>query len=223
MLNFYAQVIWNNSNIKVDYQIFFCKHLFDKGLIYVKDLFDDNGVPFTYNHFCRIYDINDFPFTRFWGIIAAIPRLWRRSRLNTSQLDCNIINALWIQHKTAFSQYMYTVFINKLTLPPTSIAKWDLAFPHLSIEWDNCFSMAWATVYESKIRYFQFRFLHRILPTNSLCFKMKIKASPLCTFCSSEADSLDHLFCTEAVLFTNPSVIQACSSIYTVNFTDKAS
>ena len=44
-------------------------------------------------------------------------------------------------------------------------------------------------------RNFQYKILDRILYTNKSLHKMKIVSSPLCTFCHTSEESLEHLFC----------------------------
>lgn len=46
-------------------------------------------------------------------------------------------------------------------------------------DWDRIFKMPWLSVNEVKIRYFQFRFLTRILPTNRLVNLMGRKINHL--------------------------------------------
>ena len=52
---------------------------------------------------------------------------------------------------------------------------------------------------------FQYKIIHRILPTNSLLHKVKKVASPSCPFCPSECQTLWHLFinCMHASCFWN--------------------
>ena len=47
---------------------------------------------------------------------------------------------------------------------------------------------------DTKIHYFQFRILHRIIGVNTLLYKMKIISSPMCTFCKSHDETIEHLF-----------------------------
>ena len=58
---------------------------------------------------------------------------------------------------------------------------------------------------EIKLTMFQYKIIHRILPTNSLLHKMKKVASPSCPFCPSECQTLWHLFinCMHASSFLN--------------------
>ena len=43
------------------------------------------------------------------------------------------------------------------------------------------------------LRYIQFRTLHRRFFTNNILFQMRIKNSPLCTFCNESDDSNEHM------------------------------
>ena len=58
---------------------------------------------------------------------------------------------------------------------------------------------------EIKLTVFQYKIIHRILPTDSLLQKLKKVASPSCPFCPSESQTLRHLFinCVHASSFWN--------------------
>ena len=47
---------------------------------------------------------------------------------------------------------------------------------------------------ESKLRVFQFKFLHRKLATNCFLFKTGIKSNDQCSFCKESSETLLHLF-----------------------------
>ena len=49
-------------------------------------------------------------------------------------------------------------------------------------------------IISSKLRNFQFKFLHRRIATNSFLFKIKLLESNLCCFCQSAKETLLHLF-----------------------------
>ena len=55
----------------------------------------------------------------------------------------------------------------------------------------------------TKLVNFQFRFLHRILPTNLFLTKIDIKQDPNCSFCTIHPENLIHLFwnCTIVATF----------------------
>jgi len=47
---------------------------------------------------------------------------------------------------------------------------------------------------EVRLRDFQNRIIHRILPTKELLFRMKIAHDDVCSFCHAEVETLEHLF-----------------------------
>ena len=46
---------------------------------------------------------------------------------------------------------------------------------------------------DTKLRWFQYRIVHRIIPTNRYLFKCKIVDSPLCNICNQEEETISHL------------------------------
>ena len=48
---------------------------------------------------------------------------------------------------------------------------------------------------DAKLRNFQYKIMHHILPTNSFLSKCKIKETDKCDFCKTEKETLEHLFC----------------------------
>ena len=82
---------------------------------------------------------------------------------------------------------------------------------------EKTFQLARACTKSTKIIIFQFKFLHRRLPTNSFVYKIAIKDNDLCTFCQEETDTLLHLFwqCKVTCLFwgTFFQWLQSCSLI----------
>ena len=58
----------------------------------------------------------------------------------------------------------------------------------------QCFPFKCTKITNTKLITFQFKFLHRILATNSFLKKIGITQSDLCTFCKTEVESLIHLF-----------------------------
>ena len=92
------------------------------------------------------------------------------------------------------SQLVYSHLIKKISLPPLAIEKWNIQFNIDEDDWESIFQNPYYSVRDVKIQYFQFRFLHRILGTNRRLFLMKIKDSPLCSFCKIEEESIEHLF-----------------------------
>jgi hypothetical protein len=56
------------------------------------------------------------------------------------------------------------------------------------------FSLPFKISNDSGLQWFQYRINHRIIATNSLLLKMKLKDNELCSFCKNEIESLEHMF-----------------------------
>ena len=50
------------------------------------------------------------------------------------------------------------------------------------------------TTIDTKLREFQYKYIMRIIPTNTYLFKCKLAPSNLCDFCSSYTETVNHLF-----------------------------
>ena len=76
----------------------------------------------------------------------------------------------------------------------------------MSFNWQSIFHLAFSVTYDTKLQSFQYKFLHNIIIyTNAMLYKMKIVASPLCTFCRMTPETTSHLFldCTIVKHFWN--------------------
>ena len=60
------------------------------------------------------------------------------------------------------------------------------------LEWREIYSLTSKVLIDTKSREFQYKILNRYL-TNSFVHKIGLIASPLCTFCGLEGESLEHL------------------------------
>ena len=73
-------------------------------------------------------------------------------------------------------------------------AKWEHTFQDENLNWNKIHSLPFSCTIDSKLRNFQYKYIMRIIPTNKLLLKFKIKTTNLCDFCSMFIETLDHLF-----------------------------
>lgn len=190
---FENEIIWNNSHIKVDNKIVFYQFLYSKGIDHVYNFFNNDKKLMQFNEFVAVYNLDNFPFTRYNGLISAIPTFWKQNLQNTDYSynhNEDLLNRL-LAHKSV-SQWAYGNIANEIFTPPTALQKWNYHFEN--DKWSNIFSSAWFSVRDVKLHYFQFRFLHRILGTNRRLHLMKFVESPLCSFCKIHEETIEHLF-----------------------------
>lgn len=92
------------------------------------------------------------------------------------------------------SKHIYKSLITRVSTPPAAVAKWNLYFNITATQWEKIFQAPFRSVRDSKLQYFQFRFLHRIIGTNHYRHKMGQIDNPRCHFCGRYDETLLHLF-----------------------------
>jgi hypothetical protein len=60
----------------------------------------------------------------------------------------------------------------------------------------------------------QYKFLHRVIPTNTFLFKIHIKDTKLCSFCNVEDETVEHLFFNCPLLFPFLRALYDCLKRY---------
>ena len=79
---------------------------------------------------------------------------------------------------------------------PTSVMKWKTLHEDFDMseeEWTDVFLRPYICLRETKLQSFQYKIIHRIINCNKKLFNMKIKNSPVCTYCD-QTDDIGHFF-----------------------------
>ena len=63
-----------------------------------------------------------------------------------------------------------------------------------NVNWGNTYRLPFLCTTETKLRVFQFMFLHRRIATNDFLFKIGLKQADSCSFCGEFTETLAHLF-----------------------------
>ena len=193
--NYATQYVLNNSHIKIDNKLFFSNLLLIANVYCVKDFFDVDGQPLDYNTFITKNILPAFPFTTYLGIIRAIPNVRKHNLFPHQLCNENIQRLICFCSTSKPSQHVYYTLISKIVSTPTALKKWS-SLLYNPPDWKTIFNISFIAVRNSKLQYFQFRFLHRIFGVNSFLYKINVSDSPLCTFCKNEPETLEHLFWT---------------------------
>lgn len=195
--DFLGQSIWFNQNIKVGKTTCFYKVWYDHGIAFVNDLIDRNGNFYSLEILQELYRFNT-NFVIYEGLLAAIRKYLQSLKLSTfpSHLEqpvCPSWVCLIIQHQKGCRD-IYDVLIEG-NVVPTSKSKWETELTlYRGFEWNKIYKMPFLCSKDTNLQWFQYRINHRILATNSLLFKMNIKNTDVCSFCSEESETLIHLF-----------------------------
>ena len=164
------------------------------------------------------YHITNLPSTLYWGLVNCIPNEWK-TQLGVHNPDQKNYNISFLERALQLkscSRFIYSCYLADIVEIPTAVSKWEMNFPYLNMDWSCFFRMPWCSTSDSKIQYFQFKFLHRIIPTNKYLQLIGRNESDLCTFCNTETETLEHLFWN--CIHTSPFILDSECKILNTQF-----
>lgn len=190
------QVIWYNSHIRVqDFPLTALK-AWEKGLVKISQLFDDNGILHSYQY------INaNYPGALTWfqhaQIISAIPHEWRQTLLSDSiTLDILLTPYEKFINENKISQQVYRKLIGNSAELTSVRIKWQMRLLReiSETEFNKMFNNIKLLTISTKLRDFQFRLLHNKIVTNRQLYIWRKRTDDLCTFCQIDMEHTLHLF-----------------------------
>ena len=199
-INFREQGLWFNSLIRIANKPIFFKEWSEKGITKVKDLQMTGTNRFLpLNALASKYDIKPRPLG-FYGLVSAVKSL-RKTVTEVDEIKNQNPETLCdrIMKSQRPGPLIYKKFIKANSLTPTnSQNKWLQDCNYLEEEntfnWKLAYLLAPSCTKSTKLIEFQFKFLHRRIPTNNFLFKIGRKENENCTFCHSASETLIHLF-----------------------------
>ena len=198
-------IVWNSKHICVDNKSVFHRSLFKKGIITLEDLVNES------KDLIVKQSSNNSHFTPtevflLMQVIDALPLQWRNSlALHGQKSDKTfiLIDHIKLRLKDqevsidkAVSKDIYGDIRSKYETTPTAQAKYTEQYSNSCLEWKEIYNLQFKVLKDTKSREFQYKILHRYLTTNAFLHKIGLIASPLCTFCGAESESLEHLLIT---------------------------
>ena len=99
-----------------------------------------------------------------------------------------------IEINTKKSSFFYRNIVNKSICHPLSENFWKNMFQNETILFDKCYLNRIKFLKDHKLAQFNFKFYHRILPTDKNLCRWKIQDSDKCTFCNNLNDETNLLF-----------------------------
>ena len=215
------EVIWNNSNIRVDGKPIYLSHWVKKGIVRIKDLMDTGDSLFSYQGFKRKYGL-EMPFLEFYGIVNSIPKQWKRmlgeyigptyEELWNITIGCNrpvkIFYKQIFQEENTLLRYAYKWQENiDSDMDPDHLVK--------SIE------KSWKMTNIPKLRSFHYRIVTNTLVTNTKLFYYKMRPDKMCSFCGKVEETKSHLFIHCEMIETLLSYIKSLVVIDNCNFAER--
>ena len=163
----------------------------DKGVTTVEDVVDENGEFLSFERFKEKHHDVSTNFLVYSGIINAIKAYQKAVNIEPEENCTGSGNKAWslIMQRP---KNVYSVLV-KPKLSPICISKWTRDFVDLP-SWKSIFLKCKKTTPDAQLKWFQFRLLHRLLPTKRFLYIRKLSESSVCTFCQREEESILHLF-----------------------------
>lgn len=187
------QVIWGNSNIRINGEVVFSNHAYDVGLIAIGDLVIGNKI-MSYDELSLKYgNVISWFFHR--QIVAAIPVMWKQQIATQGSL---IVQRGYTTNfvRIAQARNIYTSLISCSTNVENKFEKWqqEIELDLESEQFLKLFANIYAVTYSTKYRNFQYNLMMRVLVNNCHLYRWKIRSDELCSFCNRERESYKHLF-----------------------------
>ena len=155
---------------------------------------DESSNFFSLAAFQIKYNLQVRPLT-FFGLISAVNRLRRQNTKTQSKYENRFSKFLMSQKP---SKFIYQEIVSKNCERPISCQeKWykDINLPLKEIiNWKVAYQTSFQCTKSSKLITFNFKLLHRRLPTNCFLKKVGLRDDDKCSFCNKETENLIHLF-----------------------------
>ena len=126
--------------IRGNKKVLFIKSWYDKGIITLSNLLDENGNIFTFFLFRNKYKF-EYNFVEFYSVKTAIPHNWKNNIPKCSEADLKAQEEMIknIMKVTKICRYIHNLSVQHTFSPPKSIDKWNSLFNIPNIDWGKIF------------------------------------------------------------------------------------
>ena len=194
-------IIDGTKIVLVNKKMAFFPHWYQVEIKQISNLFDScEGHFLSFDSFCNNFNVK-CNFLQYYSILSYIQQNWKKLLQESSKdPDTPLTSICSLSCKA-----IYSILLNLECLPPPTSEKKFLASGVEKSDLKKVYLLPFKATKQIKLAMFQYKIIHRILPTNSLLHKMKKIASPSCPLCPSECQTLWHLFinCKHASSFWN--------------------
>ena len=180
------ELLWNNRKILVENKPVFYHNWYGAGITKISDILNQNNDFLKWHEFALKFNLN-VPFTKYYGLVNAIPKVWKANFKNP------ILN---VEHNTSVNTLktssIYSSLLKTIFVPPTAETKiLRHGFTENTIQ--KVYRMLFAVTNEVKIIMFQYKVIHNVLPTRVTLYRDGLSENPICNLCNVEQQTLHHL------------------------------
>ena len=197
-----SEHLWQNIFINIDYKQIFFKDFKNKGINFVVDLFNPNGVLYNWLDFKNKYILNDSLFLKWYQLCHAIPEQWKTMiRADAGRCLQNIFinehltfGARMLSISMLDSKTFYSIQVKNIFKAPTSQHALNNIFPNNELDWCSIYLVARKVTLDTYTRIFHNKIVNNILFLNQQLFKMSKSITDKCSYCSFSVENIKHLF-----------------------------
>ena len=200
-----ADYIFYNKNIVRNHKYMQDQQWCTNNIFFIHQLIDDNGEFINYQQFQVKYPQVITNFLTFHGILNAIKRYLQHNNITLEPYKGGN-NRTWSLISKGNKHIQ--IILNESDAQPAALNKWNNRFNNLN--WEKIFSNIYKVSSDVQLRWFQYRLINRLLPTERFLFLRKLADDPVCNLCNEQEQSLEHLFyeCSETAKFWDHLVLE---------------
>ena len=187
------QLLHYNSHIKINNKFYISQKAIEGNILAVADLLDENGSLHSWDSFNQKHP-GVLQWLEYYSIVDALPKDWitliDAKQRTTDKHEHRYTNLVKLKKVTA---KVYKELILIPNVMNGAVNRWNKPLEESISREEIVSSLQWATslTISTKLRDYQFRLMHKILPTNKELYRWKIVDSNICNFCA-EVDSIEH-------------------------------
>jgi len=187
-----SQFLWNNENVKINGMSVYYSDFMQAGIWTVTDLYENSHI--IDFKFWKQKGIQPDKYMAWRGLIAAIPtKIKKIIKQNKPKANDTILNITsQVPLTEVKSKMFYQIFIDHKYMKPTAQSKYNIEVT--DEQWKSIYTIPRIVFSDTKSRDFQYKCIHRIIPSNDFLHKIGKRENNLCTFCTISKDSFEHIF-----------------------------
>ena len=197
------EIVWNNKDIILGGMSVYYKNFHQNGITRISDVFIKSSISDSFNHWVS-RGVRQGEFLRYYGLATAVLQAGKmKPQISHSKTNLagfwEVFDRNGIKRNIQYFKAKNYYKIMNEEVDSENIFNEDKLKSAYHINDDmvsNVYMLPFKTCFSPKLRDFQYRVLNRIINTNSLLQKKKIKTSDLCDFCGQEPETISHLFCS---------------------------
>lgn len=183
------QLVCNNRFVLVGGKSVFHEWMREGPLARVADWFDGTGRPRSYEVLAGLVGGRLRQF-RYMQIVSAIPVEWKRMMARAVGLPYQPSEVRPSWANGAKKRYLAA---NRGEVPAGQ-TRWCQIYPDMKEwSWPRIWTLSQQLGLTNKLRFFQYKILHRILAAPSKLYLWKQQDSPECYLCGADMDTIEHM------------------------------